>query len=62
MCCRNEVWRFNPKIYGTQAERTKLLFGRGFKWGLVAALATVAAQQAWNAVSPDDHHGHGEHH
>lgn len=59
---RNEVWRFNPQHFGTHGERIRGLLFRGFKWGLIAALATVAAEKAYDAAFPSEHgHGHGHH-
>merc|ERR1711915_708464 len=52
---RNEVWRFDRSQIGTSKGLFNLMTFRGFKWGLVAAIATVAIERAL-----DD--GHGHHH
>lgn len=53
---RNEVWRYDPKQFGTHGERLRLVFFRGFKWGLLAAVGTVLIERAF--FSSDDHHHH----
>ncbi|XP_071526939.1 NADH dehydrogenase [ubiquinone] 1 beta subcomplex subunit 3 [Panulirus ornatus] len=53
---RNEVWRFDTKQFGTHAERIKLCLFRGFKWGLIAAVATVALERA--LVGGHEHENH----
>ncbi|KAG8232846.1 hypothetical protein J437_LFUL012650 [Ladona fulva] len=57
---RNEVWRYNPKYFGTHAGRFKQFFFRGFKWGFGAFVATIAIETLWEKVSPSSH-GHGHH-
>merc|ERR1712002_814800 len=54
---RNEVWRYNVDQFGTHNQRITIAFFRGFKWGLAAAVATVAIEKIFFAS--DDHHGHG---
>lgn len=52
---RNEVWRYDRTQFGTHAQRFRLVLFRGFKWGLAAAVATVAVEKAFFS---DDHHHH----
>nr|XP_053636927.1 NADH dehydrogenase [ubiquinone] 1 beta subcomplex subunit 3-like [Cherax quadricarinatus] len=54
---RNEVWRYDPK-FGTHGERFMKVLFRGFKWGLIAALATVAVERALGG----DHSHEDQHH
>ncbi|CAL4081139.1 unnamed protein product, partial [Meganyctiphanes norvegica] len=53
---RNEVWRYSEKQFGTHNQRIFKAFFRGAKWGLLAAVATVAVEKTFFA---SDHHGHG---
>nr|XP_045592198.1 NADH dehydrogenase [ubiquinone] 1 beta subcomplex subunit 3-like [Procambarus clarkii] len=53
---RNEVWRYDPK-FGTHGQRFQKALFRGFKWGLIAAVATVAIERAFNLG-----HGHEDTH
>lgn len=53
---RNEVWRFDPKQFGTHGQRLRLVFFRGFKWGLLAAVGTVLIEKTF--FSSSDHHHH----
>uniref|UniRef100_D7F2N1 NADH dehydrogenase [ubiquinone] 1 beta subcomplex subunit 3 n=1 Tax=Palaemon varians TaxID=647170 RepID=D7F2N1_PALVA len=57
---RNEVWRYDRKQFGTHGERFRLVLFRGFKYGLVAALATVAIERALGGGGHG--HGHEGHH
>nr|XP_023012443.1 NADH dehydrogenase [ubiquinone] 1 beta subcomplex subunit 3 [Leptinotarsa decemlineata] len=60
---RNEVWRYNPKEFGTESYRTKMVFFRGFKYGFGAFLLTIAGTALYDKMYPSDHgHGHGGHH
>ncbi|CAH1992320.1 unnamed protein product [Acanthoscelides obtectus] len=60
---RNEVWRYNPKEFGTESGRLRLAFFRGFKYGFAAFVVTVVGTAIYDKVFPDEHgHGHGGHH
>ncbi|XP_042892028.1 NADH dehydrogenase [ubiquinone] 1 beta subcomplex subunit 3-like [Penaeus japonicus] len=56
---RNEVWRFDTTQFGSHGPRLRLAFFRGFKWGLIAAVATVAIERS---LGGGHGHGHGDHH
>ncbi|KAK7074773.1 Ndufb3p [Halocaridina rubra] len=57
---RNEVWRYNQQEFGTHWARFRLALFRGFKWGLLAAVATVALERTLGGGGHG--HGHGDHH
>jgi len=52
---RNEVWKYGKASYKEIGIRT---FGRGVKYGLIAAVITTAI----GYVIGDDDHGHGHGH
>lgn len=54
---RNEVWRYNPKYFGTERSRIYITFMRGFKVGFAAFVATIAATYAYEKANPSEHHG-----
>ncbi|XP_050499308.1 NADH dehydrogenase [ubiquinone] 1 beta subcomplex subunit 3 [Diabrotica virgifera virgifera] len=59
---RNEVWRYNPKEFGTHSSRLNTLVFRGFKLGFGAFVATVIGTAIYDKMNPSDHgHGHGHH-
>lgn len=59
---RNEVWRYDPKEFGTTSQRWRLAAFRGFKWGFAAFLATIAVEKGLELVSPPADHHHGSSH
>lgn len=62
---RNEVWRYQPELFGTHLGRARQFFLRGFPYGFGAFIITIAAEYA---LGKGDHeHGHcdddhGAHH
>lgn len=62
---RNEVWRYNPKEFGTHRSRAIKFFTRGFGIGLVLLAATIGVEQLTGYDYSHGNykgHGHGEHH
>ncbi|RZC31929.1 NDUF B12 domain containing protein [Asbolus verrucosus] len=57
---RNEVWRYDPKIWGTEKTRVRGFFLRGFKTGFAAFLVTIAATAVYDKMHPSEH-GHHDH-
>ncbi|XP_044264121.1 NADH dehydrogenase [ubiquinone] 1 beta subcomplex subunit 3 [Tribolium madens] len=57
---RNEVWRYNPKEFGTEKSRFRLFFYRGFRTGFAAFLITIAGTAIYDKLYPSkhDHHDH----
>lgn len=56
---RNEVWRFDPKGWGTPKERFNLIFFRGFKYGFGAFVLTIIGTAIYDKLYPSKHdHGH----
>lgn len=58
---RNEVWRYNPKVFGTEGLRTRKTFLRGLGLGLVAAVVTIVGSTVYDKLFPSKHHGHSAH-
>ncbi|XP_068084450.1 NADH dehydrogenase [ubiquinone] 1 beta subcomplex subunit 3 [Anabrus simplex] len=58
---RNEVWRFNPKEFGTHGQRFRMFFFRGFKFGFGAFLLTIAAEKLFEKASPESHNNDHHH-
>lgn len=58
---RNEVWRYDVKQWGTESQRYRLMWTRGFKIGFAAFVATVVFTGIYDKLNPSTH-GHGEHH
>merc|ERR1711955_65959 len=61
---RNEVWRFQPQYFGTQAQRWQMTAFRGIKLGFFVFLGVVAVEKLVGAVAAPSHghgHGHGHH-
>uniref|UniRef100_A0A0K8TNQ9 NADH dehydrogenase [ubiquinone] 1 beta subcomplex subunit 3 n=1 Tax=Tabanus bromius TaxID=304241 RepID=A0A0K8TNQ9_TABBR len=57
---RNEVWRYDPKHFGTHRSRLINFLFRGFPYGFAAFVLTIGAEFA---LSRGKGHGHGhEHH
>lgn len=56
---RNEVWRHDPRMWGTEKSRLRLLFFRGFKVGFTAFLITIAGTAIYDRIYPSEHNGHG---
>lgn len=57
---RNEVWRYNPKEFGTEAGNLRLIFGRGLKLGLGAFILTIVGTEIYDRLYPSEH-GTGHH-
>lgn len=57
---RNEVWRYHPG-FGHHWGRFRESMFRGFKWGLVLAVATVAVERAFGGGHGHGHNGNGHH-
>lgn len=55
---RNEVWRYD-KAFGSEAQRFKLTWTRGFKYGFAAFLVTIIGTEIYDRLNPSDH-GHGD--
>jgi len=58
---RNEVWKYDPKIFTTQSQRMRRFFFRGFGWALGAMAVTIAADKL-GLLGSDDHHHDSKHH
>ncbi|GJQ78292.1 hypothetical protein Trydic_g22133 [Trypoxylus dichotomus] len=59
---RNEVWRYNPKEFGTETSRLKKALFRGFRVGFAAFVVTIVGTAIYDKMSPSQHHhGHDEH-
>lgn len=58
---RNEVWRYDEKIWGTEQTRMRSLFFRGFRTGFIAFVITVAGTALYDKVFPSEHHNHHDH-
>ena len=56
---RNEVWKYDQKMFLTPNERMTRFFFRGFKYAAAAMLVTIAADKLGLLGSRG--HGHGEH-
>lgn len=57
---RNEVWRYNPKVFGTHWARFRTTLFRGFGLGLAATIVTIGIEKAFNIdYSGGRHHDHG---
>ncbi|XP_030760051.1 NADH dehydrogenase [ubiquinone] 1 beta subcomplex subunit 3 [Sitophilus oryzae] len=60
---RNEVWRYDPKHFGTERSRVISLVGRGFKLGFGAFVLTIVGTAVYDKLYPSEHgHGHGGDH
>lgn len=60
---RNEVWRYDRKIFGTESSRVKALIFRGFKTGFAAFVVTMIGTEIYNRTYPSNHgNGHDEGH
>jgi len=60
--CRNEVWRYEPKAFGTHRSRLNTFLFRGLGVGFCAFLATVAVEYALGIGKGQGGHGHGHGH
>lgn len=60
--CRNEVWRYDRKEWGTMRSRLSMIFSRGLKWGFIAFGITTALETAADTLSPKMPHGEHGHH
>jgi NADH dehydrogenase (ubiquinone) 1 beta subcomplex subunit 3 len=58
---RNEVWRFDRKMWGTEGSRAKALLLRGFRTGFAAFLVTIAGTAIYDKLYPSEHGHHEEH-
>lgn len=57
---RNEVWRYDTKVWGHRRIRIIKFLFRGFPLGLAAFGATVGVEYALGVY--DNPHGHGDGH
>lgn len=65
---RNEVWRYDRKVFGTHRQRIVTFLFRGFPLGFAATVATICAEKAlgidWHdprGLHKGEHgHGHGD--
>ena len=56
---RNEVWRYNVKVFGTMKERCKSTFLTGFRTGFIAFLITIGGTAIYDRFYPPKHdHDH----
>lgn len=61
---RNEVWRYNPKAFGTKAQRLRNALIPGFFYGLGLTALTIGAEFLLGRGG-DHHHDQaekGDHH
>ncbi|KAJ3649057.1 hypothetical protein Zmor_020819 [Zophobas morio] len=59
---RNEVWRYNPKEFGTEKARLRTFLFRGFRTGFIAFAITIAGTAIYDKLYPPKHHGeHSDH-
>ncbi|KAK9892256.1 hypothetical protein WA026_019055 [Henosepilachna vigintioctopunctata] len=58
---RNEVWRYDPKHWGTESERTRGYFLRGFKYGFAAFVLTIIGTEIYDRTIGGGKHGHEDH-
>jgi len=58
---RNEVWRYNEKVWGSKQQLTRSFFLRGFSYGFAAFVVTAVGTAVYDKLFPSEH-GHGEHH
>lgn len=58
---RNEVWRYDQKVWGYRRTRIFKFLFRGFPWGLAAFVATVGVENYLGVYDQPhgDGHGHG---
>lgn len=54
---RNDVWRYHPG-FKTTYERGMLFYFRGWKWGVLAFLLTIAGETAYAKLKGDSHSHH----
>jgi NADH dehydrogenase (ubiquinone) 1 beta subcomplex subunit 3 len=65
---RNDVWRYDPKIFGTMRGRWYNLLFRGLPVGIALCAATIAIEKVFDIDWHDPRglhkgeHGHGGHH
>lgn len=61
---RNEVWRYDEKVWGRPNTRFWKFIFRGFPYGLAAFAATVGVEYALGVYDTNPHggHGHGDAH
>lgn len=56
---RNEVWRYDRKLWGSEAFRRFRFFFLGFKYTIPMLIVTAIYE--YKIKKPDDHHGgHGQ--
>lgn len=61
--CRNEVWRYNYKVWGNPRLRIFKFLFTGLPLGAACAAATIAFETAFGIYDhPHDDHGHGSGH
>lgn len=55
---RNEVWRYNTKVWGNRRTRIYRFLFRGAPLGFAAFLGTIAFEEYFG-IYKDHGHGHG---
>lgn len=58
---RNEVWRYDEKVFGTHGSRFRKMLGRGLALGFVMTLVTIGVEKAFKIdyTGGRHHAGHG---
>ncbi|KAH8401012.1 hypothetical protein KR009_002425 [Drosophila setifemur] len=56
---RNEVWRYEPKAFGTHKSRLNTFLFRGLGVGFCAFLVTIGVEYALGIGKGQGGHGHG---
>lgn len=61
---RNDVWRYNQKVWGNPRYRLFTFLFKGLPLGAACAAATIAYEEYFEVYKHHGHgdHGHGEHH
>lgn len=61
--CRNEVWRYNTKVWGNPRLRLLKFLFTGLPLGAACAAATIAYEEYTGVYADHGHgdHGHGDH-
>lgn len=59
---RNEVWRYDPKHWGTPSGRKIIALKRGFKYGFAAFVVTIVGTKIYDLTIGSDHDDHEKHH
>lgn len=64
ICFRNDVWRYNKKVWGDRRFRIFQFLFKGLPLGAACAAATIAYEEYYGVYKSHGHddHGHGAHH